>query len=179
MFPVVVSLLATGAFATVGPLTGNITCAHVPIANLTSLLGCATNARRKFSCLGDSHAFPTVTTKRHGSVGQTHPRYAIRFDDRFRSCIAVHVQVAQLGLPRPALHLFAHADLGGGPMSVAYNRLQEELASYNFCVAEYLSCAVDQECRRVVIATLDRGFSRAHVGLQLGLQRPNIVSRAA
>ena len=63
-----------------------------------------------------------------------------------RICWPEPAAVAAAGLPKPSLHLFAHADFGGGPMTMAYDALQSQIASYNFVVAEYLSCAVDQEC---------------------------------
>ena len=69
---------------------------------------------------------------------------AISYYRAARICWPNPTEVQALRLPTPSLHLFAHADFGGGPMASAYDKLQSQIASYNFVVAEYLSCTVDQ-----------------------------------
>ena len=44
------------------------------------------------------------------------------------------------------LHLFAHANLGGSVMALAYNRILEQIAARGFVVAAYLGCAIDLFC---------------------------------
>lgn len=48
--------------------------------------------------------------------------------------------------PRLPLHLFAHANFGGGPLTVAYDPLLEQVAARGFVVAAFLSCGIDAEC---------------------------------
>ena len=73
---------------------------------------------------------------------------AIAIFSRYRSariCAPVVIDDDEHGNKLP-LHLFAHADLGGSVMALAYNRILEQIAARGFVVAAYLGCAIDSFC---------------------------------
>ena len=70
---------------------------------------------------------------------------AVAVFSRFKSariCVPKNLSASKK-LP---LHLFAHANLGGSVMALAYNRILEQIAARGFVVAAYLGCAIDLFC---------------------------------
>ena len=119
-----------------------------------------------FACCAAAVATATATTATETSAGETAGQSAVdvwtgpavnadiecsllpvpgavAIFSRYRSARVCAPKGSGRKLP---LHLFAHANLGGSIMALAYNRILEQIAARGFVVAAYLGCAIDPFC---------------------------------